>query len=413
MYSTLIVDKRLHAFAQKTGIRPKRHPRLRSIEISQRLEKLRDEHGNLVRPLNAEESEFIRDERALCKADFEYYLTRYHTVELDPGVGNGSGNGPAPLLPSQVKFLRDVGKREEVCHEEMKRYKHTAGILAYAHKCRQVVFTSTCCGAKIHRMLFWPGTRAIAATLKDDETGTGELYKRDKLALDNLPFWLKPEIYPDVKDSEIGFKHPLNSRLTYQAENTRGAAGIGTGAQTDFSHFTEVPLWQYPRQIRFSFMPGVPKGPMTFHVEEGTAHGKGGYWQEVTEGCRHRKEGFTDWIYIFVGWYVNGAKWRSNAPDVWSPNEHTVKHAELIERTSPEFNDGVVFHPTKDQLFWWEQTRAMYAQTGELAAFLASYPATPEQSFVNFAAGALPVELIEKMEIDLRIPILYGVEVAA
>jgi hypothetical protein len=64
-------------------------------------------------------------------------------------------------------------------------------------------------------------------------------------------------------------------------------------------------------------------------------------------------------------------------------------------------------------LYWWEKTRYNHIGTGELASFLANYPATPEQSFTNFAQGALPVELIEEMEMNVRDPIFFNVEAAA
>ncbi len=417
MYSPLIIDKRLHA-AKKAGLKFKRLPRERSLDIAGKLEKLRQApdgsllpDGQLARPLDSQENEFIESERLLCKADFEYYLTRYHSVERDPGVGTEAGIGPARLLESQRKFIRDLGRREEICHAEYAKHKHTAGILVYAHKCRQVAFTSTAAGAKLHRMLFWPGTRAFAATLKDGPAGTGELYKRDLLAIQNLPWWLHPgEVYPNVKDEEIGFR-ALSARMSYQAENQQ--TGIGTGTQQDVSHLTEVPLWSYPQRIRYSFVPSIPKAISTLHMQEGTSAGKGGYWQEVSEQCRHRRAGFEDWIYIFVGWYVNATKYRSNPPDDWRPDEHTVRHADLVARTSPEFCDGVTVHLNRSQMYWWQTTRAMHASNGELASFLANYPATPEMSFTNWAQGALPVELIEQMQLESRDPRPYEVQVAA
>lgn len=416
MYSPAIIERRLSQ-AKRAGFEFKRLPREDSIGITQRLEKLRYDHrenllphGQLARELDQAELDFIESERILCKADFEYYLTRYHTVERDPGVGTESGNGPAILLESQRRYITLIGRREEECQREWKEYKHTAGILVYLHKVRQVAATATFAAVRVHRMLFYPGTRAFAATLKDGPQGTGELYKRDTLALDNLPFWLKPSIYPNVKDQEIGFEHPLASRMSYQAENQ--AIGIGTGTQQDISHLTEVPLWSYPHRIRYSFVPSIPKALTTLHVQEGTSAGKGGYWQEVTEACRARRKGFEDWIYIFLPWWVNRLKYRANPPGNWNPDEHTLKHAELIERTSPEFNDGVVYRPTREQLFWWEATRSMHAQNNETASFLANYPATPEMSFSNWAQGALPVELIESMEYDVREPRPYEVSLA-
>ena len=370
--------------------------------------------GQLVRALDDREHEFIRSERLLCKVDFLYYLSRYHTIERDPGVGVESGVGPASPLESQLRFVQMVGRREVVCHQEMQKYGHTAGILVYAHKCRQVAFTSTSRAMTIHRAVFWPGTRCFAAALKEGALGTGELFKRDLISLGGLPFWLRPskdQIYPQVKDEEIGLTDPFNSHIVYQAENQ--TTGIGTGTQQDVSHLTEVSLWSYPLRIRYSFVPSIPKAISTLHIQEATSAGKGGYWQEVTEGCRHHKEGYEDYIYIFVPWYMNRAKYVGNPPDDWRPNSHTIKHADLIERTSPEFCDGKVVHPSRDQLYWWETNRALHIHNGELASFLANYPATPEQSFTNWAQGALPVELIEKMELDCRQPQVYEVSALA
>ena len=415
MYSPEIVSRRLHQL-KKAGIEVQRFPRERSIEIAGKLEALRrDPRGNLLpdnalsRPLDDREKAFISSERALCKADFTYWAVRYACMELDPGVGHGAGIGPAPFLESQERFVTLVGRREEVCFAELAKHNFTAGILVYDHKTRQVGHTEISRMLTIHRMIFWPAQRAFAAALRDDETGTGELYRRDKIILDNLPFWMKVDPYPDVKNSELGFPAPLSSHITYQAENQQ--TGIGTGTQQDVSHLTEVSLWSYPHRIRYSFVPSIPKAVSTLHIQEATSAGKGGYWQEVTEAARWKRPGFEDFIYVFIPWWMNVSKYRANPPDDWRPDEHTVKHAEMIERTSPEFNDGVTAHPTRAQLYWWQTTRAMHAQNNETAFFLANYPATPEQSFVNWAQGALPVELIEEMELDVRPPRAYEIQV--
>lgn len=414
MYSSSIIERRLAA-AKKAGIEIRRLPRDKSIEIAAKLEKLRFNsdgeplpQGQLGRPLDAREQLFIRSERALCKADFEYFLSRYYAVERDAGVCEEEGIGAARPAESQIIFIRALARREEQVQQEWAKYRHTEGIRVYAHKCRQVMFTATSRALTLHRMLFWPGTRGFAGTLEPD--GCGELYKRDMIAIEHLPFWLKPDLYPDVKDQEFGFPAPLNARLRYQPENQK--TGIGVGTQIDVSHLTEVPLWRYPFQISFAFAPALPKSRMTLHIQEGTSSGKG-YWQEVTEDCRKGRPGFESWTYIFVPWYMNSKKWRKNAPDTWRPAEHTVAHGELIERTSPEWSGGITIRPSRDQLYWWETERSRHARINELASFLANYPATPEMSFVNFAEGALPVELIEKFELEERHPLVYEVEAHA
>src|ERR1700733_8837905 len=415
MYSRLIIDRRLQA-ARKQGMQYKQLSREDSIAIVANLQQLRYDakgkllpDGGLARSLNKREEQFIESERLICKVDFRYFFVRYYLLELDPGVGSGQvGVQPPTLLESQQRYIDLFGRREEECYEELKKYKFTEGILAYIHKVRQVAATATIRAMTLHRMIFWPGTRAFAASLDDDRKG--ELFKRDHLAIDNLPFWLKPVVYPDVKDTEIGFEPPISSRLSYQAENQQ--SGIGVGSQNDVSHLTEVVLWQYPGRIRYSFGPSVPKAITTLHVQESTANGKGNYWHEVTEAARHRRRGYESWIYAFIPWYYNKQKYRMNPPDDWVMEEHTARHADLIEATSPEFLNGVTYRPSKAQLFWWESTRASHARSGELATFLSNYPATPEQSFQSPSQGALPVELVEVMETETMHGMAYDVDLA-
>lgn len=365
--------------------------------------------GQLSRPLDSKETAFIESERLICKADFTYYAERYNIIGLDTGTVDGeTPTGPMVFQESQQLLMKVLAKREAEVHAEYKQYGMTEGIRVVAHKTRQVYFTAICRALTMHRMLFWPGTRAFAAALNPD--GVGEMYKRDKIAIDNLPWWLKPDVYPDVKDSELGFRTPLGTRLLYQAENQK--AGIAVGTQQDVSCLTEVPLWNFPVQnIVFSLKPALPKSRMTLHVQEGTSAGKGGYWHDLTEAVRHKRSGYESWCYVFVAWWRNQRKYRMIPPPEWTPDKHTIEHAELIERTSPEWNEGVVYHPTREQLCWWETERKQAILNGALAYHLASFPATPEQSFVNFSQGAIPVELIEELELGIRKPGTYGVEV--
>ncbi len=422
MYSPLIIDRRLSA-AKKKGLKFLRLNRDRSIEVTAKLERLRFSNdgrllpdGQLRRAIDDKERSFIESERLICKMDFVYWFTRYYKLALDPGVfdaGSTIGSseslqdgqiqkiGPPILLESQQRYVTLMGRREETCFEEYKAHKFTLGILAVFHKVRQVAATATARAAALHRMIFWPGTRSFAASV--DAARVGELFSRDHMAIDNLPFWMRPTIYPDVKDTELGFSHPIASKCVYQAENQQ-AGGIGVGTQQDVSHLTEVALWQYPGRIKFSFLPAVPKSMTTLLIMESTSDGKGNFWHELSEGVRNKREGYEAWLYAFIPWYFNRLKYREIPPPNWEPKPHTLRHAELIERTSPEFCDGVAYRPSIEQLYWWQMERARHVQQGELATFLTNYPATPEQSFQNPTKGALPAELIEEMETEIMLP---------
>jgi len=414
VYSAEITSRRLYQ-AKKAGIEVQRLPREKSIEIAGRLEKLRyDDRGTkgpdgwLSRPLDDKERKFIDSERLLCAVDFEYFATRYIQIGIDTGTSGGEETvGPVVFQDSQKRLLKALGKREEEVHAEFAKYKTTEGIRVIAHKTRQQYYTAMCRMLTLHRMLFWKGTRALAAAL--NPKGVGELYDRDMLAIKYLPWWLNPEIYPNVKDEEIGFK-ALDSRLMYQAENEK--SGLAVGTTVDVSHLTEVPLWSYPDyNIGFSLMAAIPKSRMTLHIQEGTSAGAKGYWREVSEACRHKAEGWHSWTYVFIPYWTNRMKYVAIPPANWTPKKHTEEHSDMVYRTSPEWNDGVAVRISREQAYWWETTRAQYVERGKLGQFLAAFPATPEESFTQWSKGALPTELIEKMSHDERMPNCYSVEV--
>lgn len=414
-YSSDITSRRLFQ-AKKAGLQFQRLPREQSIEIAQRLQKLRFDHhgsllpaGQLARPLDTKELAFCESERLICQADFHYFATRYIQIGIDTGTsGEEETIGPIIFQESQVRLLKALGKREEEVHAEFAKYKTTEGIRVIAHKTRQQYYTAICRMLTLHRMLFWKGTRALAAAL--NPKGVGELYKRDMLAIERLPFWLAPDIYPNVKDEELGFKG-LDSRLMYQAENEK--SGLAVGTTVDASHLTEVPLWSFPDyNIGFSLQAAIPKSRMTLHIQEGTSAGPKGYWREVSEACRFKKEGWHSWTYVFIPYWTNRTKYVSIPPPNWTPKKNTQEHIEMVFRTSHEWNDGIPVRISVEQAYWWETTRAQYVERGTLGQFFATYPSSPEESFTQWSKGALPAELIEKMSFDERMPNCYSVEVA-
>lgn len=391
MYSELIVDKKLHALSQR-GIIIERKSVDEVVTITEKLQrKFIESNGNA--PLSERESEFIRNEQRLCRLDFRYWALRYGYIEMDTSVSKTGGNSRIEQFwPSQERALAQIAKREEECYEEHQKHGFTDGIMAVWHKTRQQFATATMRLITGHRMTLVKGTRAIAASL--DETKVQELYKRDHIWLDNLPWFLKPAIQFDVKNGGMTFEN-LKSSITYQQANQE--AGVGTGQQFDISHMTEVALWPDPWRLQFDFLPAVPKSITTFVAFESTANGRGQYnfWHQFTEFIRKREEGFERWVYIFTPWYVNTTKNRLIPSEGWAPDAATREHAELVERTSPEFCDGQTIHLNQNQLAWWQNEYRQAKKLGTLNIFFTNYPATPEQSFQHSAMAALPFETIE------------------
>ena len=396
MYSPSVIDKVLW-LKQRGGLQFER----RSVEFSVgAAEKL----SKLTRPYTSEEQAFVRSETILTRYDFRYWAERYGWREIDSEQGGGIGL--SDFWPSQERALEQIAQQEEENYAQFQKHGFADGIRGVWHKTRQQGATALLRLIAGHRLSCYSNIRAIAASL--DDTKIREIYKRDKIWYDNLPAFLKPQIQYDVKDSHLSFAK-LKSAITYQQANQE--AGIGTSQQFDIWHMTEVALWDNPWRLEFDFLPAVPRSINTFGAFESTANGRGegNFWYEFTESVRKKEEGFESWIYVFTPWYLNSNKNRKAAPFDWSPNELTVEHAELIERTSAEFC-GRTVHPSRDQLYWWESEYKRNKRLGTLNIFLTNYPATPEQSFQHSAHAALPLETIERMRTRSRMPMLYAVE---
>jgi len=402
MYSAAVVEKTLWKLA-KSRIIAKRRDIGQCREIAVRLRNLMDpKTGQYKRPLVEGETAFIRSETILCRHDFRYFAERYGCIDQDASMGGGVS--AISFWTSQERALSLIAAREEEIQREYEKHGFSDGILSVWHKSRQLGATAIMRLITLHRMLLWKHTRCIAGSLDIDKIH--ELYVRDKTIIDNVPPFLSPAIEFDVKDSHIAFEN-LKSRLIYQMSSQK--AGVGTGQQFDISHMTEVALWEFAERLKFDFLPAVPQSPSTFVAFESTANGRGNFWHDFTENVRRKLEGFQSWIYIFTPWYIETKKYRRAAPDNWRPNQATIEHSELVERTSPEFcGERVTLN--RDQMYWYETEYALHKREGSLYIFLSNYCATPEQSFQHSTRPALPPETIEWMRSTSQLGMPYNVE---
>lgn len=229
----------------------------------------------------------------------------------------------------------------------------------------------------------------MAASL-DDSKVHEQLYKRDKLIYDNLPWFLKSAIKFDVKDGH--FELLNGSYVMYQKSSQE--SGLGQGSQFDVSHITEVASWPNPRVIELDFIPTIPQSPYALCGLESTSQGRGDWWHEFTEKVRMSK--VWRWHYVFWPWYVNSSKYKAKAPDEWRPAKFTTNHAKMVAETSHKFV-GKTVELTRSQLYWYEMSFMNAREKGELNLFLLNYAATPEESFQHAGASGFDTELLNEI----------------
>jgi hypothetical protein len=254
-----------------------------------------------------------------------------------------------------------------------------------------------------HRLTNYRHMRGMAASVDDDKIM--ELYDRDKLCIDNLPFYLKPSVGYDVKAEHLYFDK-LDSRILYQ--QSRQQSGLGQGRQFDLAHLTECAFWPYPNMIELDFFPTLPLGINTLCILESTANGLGGWWYDFTEDVRKGLQ--RRWRYIFAPWYIEPKKNRVTPPANWTPADITMQHARKVYETSRQFVGRDVLLE-KDQLYWYETERAAALRRGKLNLFLTNYCATPEESFQHTGNSQFSVETLEYIRNNTIKPHYYEVTI--
>lgn len=411
MYSEKITTRHCERIEESLGIKLHRYSPEESWELVAYLNrldserKLYDGSGNFTR---TEYKEFARNEQVLFQQDF-YYSLRYMVIERDGVEGGGVGPFSQTFWESQQILLDLIAKLEEKNEDYFERGYPCDGILIADNKGgRQLGHTMIARAIICHRLIGWPPTRAMSASVDEDKVQ--ELYTRDKLIIDNLPFFLKPTGWGeqagyDKKASHIQFGDDHGSRILYQ--NGRQQSGIGTGRQFDVAHLTEVSQFPYPRQIELDFLPTLPQSPQTFCLLETTPQGRKNWWAAFSERVRQGK--MSRWSYIFVPWYAEPKKYRMHAPDDWRPNEQTMQMAWKVLNTSKEFT-GKQITLDRSHLKWWETMYNEAMENNSLNLFLSNYSYTPQMSFQHTTQSAISPEVLDSMRSTTTQGIAYELD---
>jgi hypothetical protein len=383
LYSQRIVERSQARVEQAAQLKLVRYDREYVFDRVEQLQSLLNDKGLLSRELVPDEQRFIKNERLLCAIDYRYWSDRYANLIQEQG-----GLGVAARWESQEILLRAIAAREDEITDAFDRGEPVDGILIALPKARQLGATAEGRKLCMHRMTSGKYVRLMAASVDDDKIL--ELYDRDKLILDNLPFYLKPSFGFDEKAQHI-FLDKLGSRILYQTSNQK--FGVGQGRQFDVSHLTECASWEYPDRIEHDFLPTIPQSPRSFSLWESSAQGRGNWWHRLIE--KIQKKWSRRLIMVFIPWYAERTKYRAQPPSGWTPNEETMAHARRIYDTSGRYVGKPDLVLSREQLYWWESTREEYYRSNNLNLFYTNYCATVEESFQHSTKSAFSFECLE------------------
>lgn len=235
-----------------------------------------------------------------------------------------------------------------------------------------------------HRVVTQTHVRALLASDVPDNSGSEGLFGMYERLIANLPWWLAPSEQFHAKNQHVIF-HTGSAILVESGKSMKGGlqdkggskGQLGRSKTFSVVHLTELSTWEAPEQIDDALMPAVPRSARTLGVKESTAKGRHNWHhQDWLLGERGRGR----WTNVFIPWYADEAKYWLPAPVDWIPNEDTLAEARKAEVAGPRYLHRPVTL-SRNQLYWWEETRAAYAEKGELAKFLEEYASDPESCF--------------------------------
>lgn len=366
--------------------------------MAQRLAGAVDAEGQLTRRLTPQEDTFIANERLLTKIDYRYCAERYHKIRGD--------NGLQPLFPLWEPQRIILDKLADI-QLARTRAGHPDGLLANVLKARQEGVSTLTQSLCAHRVTTHTHVNALTASDVPENSGSEGLFGKFELLVDNLPWYLRPGTKFHKKDTHWAFDN--HSWMTVESgksmkgglQEEGGTKGnLGRSKTFTVLHLSEVSTWERPEQIDDGLMPAVPRSPRTLGLKESTAKGRHNWHHEDWElSVRGRGR----WVPIFLPWYALERYWLP-APLDWSPAQSTLLHAAKAEKEGPTWL-GRPVRLSRNQLYWYEDTRASYAEKGNLAKFLEEYAADPEECFQHSGRSIFSIDQLQWLESLAKPPI--------
>jgi len=353
-----------------------------------------EEAGKEIRPLTQEETHFVRSTQVRIAYDFPYFAERFVWIDKE-------GHGLRPLCPlwESQRLVLDQLARLEMAHVET---DNPDGLLLNVLKARQLGVSTLAEALVAHRLVTRPHIRALSGA--DVEEQAGYLFRMVVRIYDQLPWFLRPEKTYFVKNRELTLTNDCFLKTAW-GKSTRGAlqsvsglegskGSIGRGQTYSVVHISELPTWENPEQLDTALLPAIPYSADTLVLYEATAEFAGDWWHKHWLASGEGEGRFSN---IFIPWSAEPSKYSLPAPIDWSPSSTTTAHAEKCERDSPKWF-GKTVTLSRDQLYWYERTRAFYEKKGQLYKFLKEYPADDQECFQYAGRSVFTLDQLEQID---------------
>jgi len=335
----------------------------------------------------------VEPERLL--RDFVYFCAHCFIITYRPGLNPEhpfGGFGPFILSEGQRRVMAVFIQKLLVLGEPLR-----AQIL----KTRQLGNTTLMLAFAVWLMLTNPHYHVMMIIDKNSHNMT----KRNMVVA-----WLDfiaqtfPHVFPKGKIKKGGRKDRMlelenGSKIFFESAESPNP---GTSEMIHFLIESEKPKWPAGRAelVRTSVIPGIPRAPMTVHVDESTAHGIDPFkrkWDRNTTA----KKGTTDVLCIFLPWLISNEYREEPTPDCWAPDGSFIyldddpelnDYDEDLDRELVESEYAEKYGADFEQIYW-RRRKIKSDFDGDRGGFDQEYPTTPSHAYRRYQLGFFPASV--------------------
>lgn len=382
MYSHRVIELVIDDFERRKKWRPIYHTPDEVADVNSRIEKLLDKSTNKVsstftwkKEPSRSEAIWIRrwcdNERFLCFADAEYFITRYCKIRaVDERIVR------AEFRVGQKIFLEVLRRFDDL----------QLAIQIFVLKCRQVGISTMTALFFLHRILFRTNTHAIMASAQVEQST--KLNMIIDTAWERLPFWLPPA------KTSLRAKEPKwenGSALSIQAGSQ--TVGIAQGSTPTCIHLSELADYENPiKTIEEGVFPAAHQTSALFFVMEGTGSLASPWqkskWEEYKSGISQRNfnaifipPSCASDIYPPPDWL------RGNPiPEGWQPLKETLRmknRGELFVKSNDYLTHflGPMWEMSREYMWFWELGWREAVRSHSEKTFIAMNAVTDQDAF--------------------------------
>jgi len=353
------------------------------------------ESGQLRRELAPDEIEWIRNERLISALDYSYWAERYAVIlDFTDRLTRYTPNVAQRMLTDIDAELEREGRAIERANLKARRL----GVSLDAEL------------KLAHRVLFQPNVNALIASSRPQKSEKMSIMM--ERAWRAQPWFLMPSATRPSKDWPWG-RYVVGELIEFEAMDSgvsiqHGAqfSGVARGDTPTVYHCSEVAEWLNAKEaIDASLIRAVIPTRWVFGVIEGTGAGKSGWWYETwLHSKAHWQDGTARLMPVFLPWYVGTDIYptrdeRRHIPPDWQPQPETIQHANKAKDFVSQYDLlrkhlGSNWEMPREQMWWWEKTRAEYKAKRELGVFYSEVAADDLEAFNNPNPSVFDAELI-------------------